>query len=112
MIPATWTDVELAGTQGTITAVKLHTAVVGSSTSSETGVGHGHTSIHSYGKGLDERSRDHAYWIVALMCLATSAVAFCCTLYNYFVALEEYSVSVDEMNDGLMVVRHPTGISA
>lgn len=107
MIPATWTDVELAGVQGTITSVQLNNNAAGSR--SQGSVSHSRT-FHSYGKGLEERSRDSAYWIVALMCLATSTVAFCFTLYNYCVTIEEYGA--DAMNDGLMVVRQPTGMSA
>lgn len=116
MIPATWTDVEMAGTQGTITSVQFQpgsgAGSNGNSNSNSNSHGNTYRHHHSYGKGLNDRSHDNARWIAASLCLLMSAVVFCFSLYRYCFALEDYPGG-GGMNDPLMVMVHnPTGVSA
>ena len=71
MMTATWRDIELAGTQGSITNVDL---------------AHFY-STSSWGKGLVQRTQDNSRLVAAWVVLLLSSVVLAFCAYRFIVAL-------------------------
>jgi hypothetical protein len=94
LLPASWTDVELAGAQGTITGVKLvNDHIQGSDKPNWLPIMTSSNNDIEFGKSLKDRENDNVRLIISWLFLLMSTVIFCFFLYRYCVTLEDYTSS-------------------